>query len=323
MSKPRVFIATRIPEDVENYIAQHCEYRKWDSQEKIPRELLLKEAAEADGLLQSGLEINAELLEQAPQLRVVSNISVGYNNFDLTAMKQRNIIGTHTPEVLDETVADLVFGLILASARRIAELDHLVRDGKWKKGNDGELFGLDVHHKKLGIIGMGRIGEAIARRGKFGFGMDILYYNRSRKPDAEQQFEATYCSLEQLLGEADFVVLMTPLTKETVGFIGEAELALMKKTAIFINASRGQTVDEQALIRALQTGQIYGAGLDVYEQEPVASDNPLLQMPNVVALPHIGSATAETRYNMAMLAAQELVRGLTGEQPRHVVKELR
>ena len=174
-------------------------------------------------------------------------------------------------------------------------------------------FGIDVHSSTLGIIGMGRIGEAIARRAKFGFNMDVLYYNRSRKPEAEEKLGAEYSDLESLLKKSDFVVLMTPLTDETFNLIGENEFKLMKESAIFINVSRGQTVDEQALIQALQNMEIYGAGLDVFEQEPIESDNPLLKMPNVVTVPHIGSATVQTRDAMAMRAAENLVAVLTGK----------
>ncbi|CAN7530182.1 D-glycerate dehydrogenase [Paenibacillus sp. LjRoot153] len=321
--RPKVFLAKQVPSEVEAYIAQHCDYRMWDREEEISRQQLLEELSDADGLLISGGSIDQELLEHAPKLKIVSNVSVGYNNFDTEAMKARNVMGTHTPGVLDETVADTVFGLILATARRIPELDAYVKAGKWKKGSEEQSFGIDVHHAKLGIIGMGRIGEAIARRAKFGFNMDVVYYNRSRKMEAEQKLGVVYRSLQELLQESDFVVVMTPLTPETTHFIGREELALMKKTAIFINASRGQTVDEVALIEALEKGSIRGAGLDVFQQEPVDPDNKLLQMPNVVTLPHIGSATHQTRFDMAMLAAKNLVKGLQGEIPPSLVAELK
>jgi gluconate 2-dehydrogenase len=321
--KPKVFIAKPIPSKVEDYIAEHCDYRKWDSEEAIPRSQLLEELSDVDGLLISGGKIDQELLDHAPKLKVVSNLSVGYNNFDLAAMKAREVMGTNTPNVLNETVADLVFGLILATARRIPELDRYVKDGKWQSENDEHLFGVDVHHAKLGIIGMGRIGETIARRGKYGFSMDVLYYNRTRKAAAEQSLGVKYCTLQELLQESDFVVLMTPLTAETVHLIGREELALMKKTAIFINTSRGQTLDEEALIDALEKGGIRGAGLDVFGQEPVDLNNPLLKMPNVVTLPHIGSATEITRFDMAMLGARNLVKAVSGEVPPNLVEELR
>ncbi|MCA1294369.1 D-glycerate dehydrogenase [Paenibacillus sp. alder61] len=321
--KPTIFVARPVPEEAEAYLREHCLVDKWEGDGPVPRDCLLERLGNAEGLLTSGGKIDAELLDHAPRLRAVSNISVGYNNFDLAAMKARGIIGTNTPEVLNDTVADLIMGLILSAARRIPELDRYVKEGRWRRSDDEILFGLDVHHKKLGIVGMGGIGEAVARRGKFGFGMSVLYHNRHRKPEAEAALDASYLALPELLREADFIVLMTPLTSETRGLIGAAEFALMKETAIFINASRGATVDESALVEALKSGQIYGAGLDVFEHEPVASDHPLLTMPNVVTLPHIGSATEHTRNQMAMIAAQNLVLALKGHTPPNVVRELK
>ncbi len=201
-------------------------------------------------------------------------------------------------------------------------MDKLVKEGRWRKGMDSVLFGVDVHHAKLGIIGMGRIGEAIARRAKLGFEMDVAYYNRSRKPDVEEQLGIQYNSFGELLQTSDFIVLMTPLTAQTRGLIGEAQFAMMKRSAIFINVSRGETVDEQALVRALESGQIYSAGLDVYEQEPVNPEHPLLKLDNVVTLPHLGSATANTRLQMAYVAARNLVHALTGEGETYIIPEL-
>ncbi|GGD57468.1 putative 2-ketogluconate reductase [Paenibacillus nasutitermitis] len=321
--KPGIFIDRRIPAEVEAYLAEHCVIDKWEHTDPIPRETLLSRIGEAEGLLTSGTKINNELLEHAPGLKVVSSISVGYNHFDIPAMKQRGVIGTNTPDVLNDTVADLVFALILGSARRVAELDHYVKEGLWKPENGEKWFGTDVHHATLGIIGMGRIGETIARRAKYGFDMDVIYHNRSRKPEAEEQLGVRYESMDKLLSESDFIVLMAPLTPQTEGLIGRSEFNLMKKTAIFINASRGQTVDEQALIEALKEGVISGAGLDVYQKEPVDVSNPLLQMPNVLTLPHIGSATAKTRFEMAMLAARNLVAALQGGTPPQLLNEFK
>ncbi|CAK4845490.1 unnamed protein product [Aphanomyces euteiches] len=234
-------------------------------------------------------------------------------------MKAHGVMGTNTPEVLDETVADLVFALILGAARRTAELDHYVKQGKWKQGDDESLYGLDVHHATLGIIGLGRIGEAIARRAKLGFLMNVQYYNRNRKLEAEANLGVTYQPMNELLRTSDFILLMTPLTEETTHLIGREQFLLMKPSAIFINASRGKTVDEAALIEALQNKQIYAAGLDVYDREPVEEDNPLLQMSNVLALPHIGSATAQTRLDMAYLAAKNLVSAVLGQTPPNLL----
>ncbi|MBS4206064.1 2-hydroxyacid dehydrogenase [Lederbergia citrea] len=320
--KPKVYVTMPIPEDVRHYMTEHCEIRQWTGEKPIPRETLLQELNDIEGLYTSGGSIDEELLNHAPHLKVVSNVSVGYNNFDVDAMKKHNVIGTNTPYVLDETVADLTFALILGTARRIPELDRLVKDGNWKPSKDDqEYFGIDVHSSTIGIIGMGRIGEAIAGRAKFGFNMDVLYYNRNRKPEAEETFGAEYNDLESLLKKSDYVVLLTPLTPETHHLIGEKEFKLMKKSAFFINVSRGQTVDEQALIQALQNKEIYGAGLDVFQKEPVEKDNPLLKMSNVVTVPHIGSATAQTREAMTMRAAENVVAVLTGKGPIDPVTE--
>ncbi|MNS08132.1 Glyoxylate/hydroxypyruvate reductase B [compost metagenome] len=321
-AKPKVFIARPVPPEVEEYIAQYCTYSKWEGEKPLTSEQMRQHIADVEGLLTAGGRIDAELLDHAPHLKVVSTMSVGYNNFDLDAMKQRGIKGTNTPDVLNDTVADLIIALMLSVARRIPEMDKYVREGSWKRGDNESLFGLDIHHKTLGIIGMGSIGRAVARRGKFGFGMNILYHNRSHNEQAEQEFDAVYASMEELLGQSDFIVLMTPLTEETRHMIGETEFSRMKKTAIFINASRGQTVDEEALTRALQNKTIYGAGLDVFDKEPVDPGNPLLSLPNVVLLPHIGSATEKTRSDMAMRAAENMVSVLKGETPAGLIKEL-
>lgn len=321
--KPYVYLARPVPEEVENYIAEHCAYDKWEGLEPIPRSELLKKLGEAEGLMITGEKIDDELLDHAPNLKVVSNISVGYNNFDTDAMKRRNIIGTNTPDVLNETVADLALALMLSAARRVPELDKLVKEGKWEKKSDEPLFGVDVHGKTLGIIGMGRIGEAIGRRAKFGFNMEILYHNRHRKMETEKQLDASYVSQEELLQKSDFVLLMVPFTEETKHLMGREQFAQMKNSAIFINTSRGQTVDEVALTEALQNGEILAAGLDVFDQEPVSPDNPLLKLQNVVTLPHIGSATYQTRFEMAMLAAENLVAAVTGKEPSTVVGELK
>jgi gluconate 2-dehydrogenase len=321
--KPTVFIDRKLPREVEDYIAEYCFIDKWEGSETIPRQLLLEKIANTNGLLTAGTAIDGELLERAPHLKVVSSMSVGYNHFDLVAMKAKGVIGTNTPHVLNDTVADLALALMLGAARRVAELDRYVKDGKWQKGDGTRLFGLDVHHAKLGIIGMGRIGEAVAKRARFGFDMDVTYYNRSRKPNAEEKLGVRYSELNELLANSDYVVMLAPLTPETNKLIGKNELKLMKPTSIFINISRGQTVDEQALIEALKEGTIAAAGLDVYEKEPIEPDHPFLQMANVLTLPHIGSATSQTRNAMAMLAAQNLISALTGKVPPNIVDELK
>lgn len=321
--KPKVFITKPIPKDVLDYISRHASVDVWESEGPVPEQVLRGKLSEAEGLLTSGLRVDGRLLDLAPRLRVVSSISVGYNHLDVAELARRRIMATHTPGVLDETVADLIFGLILAAARRIPELDHYVRAGRWKAGSQEHLFGIDVHHAVLGIVGMGRIGEAVARRAKFGFGMEILYANRTRKPEAEAELGARHCDLNELLEQADYVVLMVPLTEQTRQMIGAEQFARMKPTAVFVNASRGQTVDEQALVEALRNGTIRSAGLDVFAEEPISGDHPLASLPNTVLVPHIGSATAKTRYDMAKLAAQDLVAALQGRRPAHPLPELR
>jgi gluconate 2-dehydrogenase len=321
--KPKVFVARPIPPAAEAYLREHCEVTKAESDNGLGRDVFFRAIANVEGLLTSGTKIDAELLVQSPRLRAVSNISVGYNNFDIDAMRARSVIGTHTPTVLDNTVADLILGLMLSVARRIPELDQTVRNGLWKKGPDDPYFGRDVHHRTVGIIGMGRIGSQVAKRARLGFDMNVLYHNRSRNPEAEELYGAQYCAMDELLAASDFVVIMTPLTKKTERFFGSDHFAKMKSSAFFINASRGAVVDEPALVRALQSGVIAGAGLDVFEVEPIAPDHPLLTLPNAVLLPHIGSATEATRTDMAMLAATNLVAALLGSEPVNVVPELR
>ncbi|WP_291572579.1 2-hydroxyacid dehydrogenase [Clostridium sp. UBA4548] len=321
--KNKVYIANPIPKYVEEYIGKYCEYQIWNGDSKITRDKLLENVKDVDGLIVFGHKIDEELLSAAPKLKVVSNLSVGYDNFNIEEMKKRGVVGTNTPYVLDDTVADLIFALILATSRRVVELDKYVRQGNWEKDIEKTHFGLDVHGATLGIIGMGNIGEAVATRGKFGFGMDILYHNRTRKPQAEKELGAKYCSLEEVLRKSDFIVLMTPLTEDTKELIGYKEFDMMKETAIFINGSRGQTVNEEALINALSNKKIFGAGLDVFYKEPVDVNNPLLKMDNVVVLPHIGSATGKTRDEMAMLAAENMVKALKGEMPPTMVKEFK
>ncbi len=322
METYKVLSVHSLPSDVVEYLEEHVTLKTTKWRQPFNREQLLEELSDVHGIITSGTLVDEELIERAPNLRVVSTVSVGYNHFDLEAMKKHKVIGTHTPYVLDDTVADLVIGLMLAAARRIPELDRLTKRGDWKKGTAGEMFGVDVHHKKLGIIGMGRIGEKIAKRAKMGFDMEVSYYNRNRNLAAEDRLNIVAQDLDLLLTESDFVVVMVPLTNETKHLIGEREFKLMKNTAIFINASRGQTVDEEALIGALQSGEILAAGLDVYKEEPIQRDNPLVQLQNVVTLPHIGSATSETRHAMATLAAKNLVSALKGEGDYYIVKEL-
>jgi len=275
----------------------------------------------ADGLLGASLKLDAQLLDLAPRLKVVSSVSVGVDNYDIDYLTGRGILLSNTPDVLTETTADTGFALIMATARRVVELASMVRDGQWTQNIGPAHFGTDVHGKKLGIIGMGRIGEAVAQRGHFGFGMPVLYHSHSPKPAVEARFDAQYRSLDALLQEADFVCLTLPLTAETEGLIGAEQFALMRPETIFINIARGKVVDEQAMIEALKNRQIRAAGLDVFEREPLPSDSALLQLDNVVATPHMGSATHETREAMARCAVDNLLSALAGERPKDLVNE--
>lgn len=280
----------------------------------------LKQLGQAEGIIGLELNVDKQLLDKAPHLKIVSNVSVGYNNLDVEELNRRNIMATNTPDVLTDTVADSIFGILIAAARRIPELDQLVKNKEWiTEAVEPEHFGTDVHHKSLGIIGMGRIGQAIAQRAHHGFDMDILYHSRTRKPDVEETYQATYCTLDELVSQADFICLITPLTVETEGLIGKREFQLMKQTAIFINGSRGRTVVEKDLIDALHNGDITAAGLDVYEQEPIEPDNPLLNMKQVVTTPHIGSSTHETELKMSELAARNLEAALNGGKPPNLI----
>lgn len=275
----------------------------------------------ADGLLGASVSVTADMLAHADRLKIISTISVGVDQFDIDDLTRRGIMLANTPGVLTEATADTIFALLMASARRIVELAEFVKAGKWT-GSIGEAhYGVNVFGKTIGVVGMGRIGKAVARRAHLGFGMNVLYYNRSPAPDAEAAFGAKAVALDALLAQADFVCVVLPLTAETGRLIGKREFALMRPDAIFINGSRGRIIDEAALIEALQAGRIRGAGLDVFEREPVSPDSPLLKMDNVVALPHVGSATHETRLAMAELAVENLRAGLRGERPRHLVNE--
>ncbi|MGR3889873.1 NAD(P)-dependent oxidoreductase [Pseudomonas sp. 1152_12] len=273
----------------------------------------------AQGLLGASLRLDAKLLDLAPTLEAVASVSVGVDNYDIEYLTQRGILLSNTPDVLTETTADTGFALILATARRVVELAHMVRAGQWNNTIGPAHFGSDVHGKTLGIIGMGRIGEALAQRGHFGFGMPVIYHSHSPKPLVEERFGAQYRSLEGLLKEADFVCLTLPLTAETEQLIGAEEFALMGQETIFINISRGKVVDEAALIEALQQRTIRAAGLDVFEREPLNHDSALLRLNNVVATPHIGSATHETREAMAKCAVDNLLAALAGERPKNLV----
>lgn len=275
--------------------------------------------AHAHGLIGGKLSVTPALLDGAPNLEVVATISVGYDNFPVDEMSRRGIVLCNTPDVLTETTADTGFALIMATVRRVPELDRFVREGQWQAHVEEAQFGRDVHGKTLGMVGMGRIGAAVARRGALGFGMPVIYSNASPKPALNAELGARCCSFEALLACADVVCVTVPLTDSTRHLIDADAFRQMKRSAIFVNIARGPVVDEAAMITALQQGDIAGAGLDVFEQEPLPSSSPLLALPQVVLLPHIGSATHETRSAMAQLAVDNLALALQGERPPNAV----
>jgi len=283
------------------------------------RDELLEAVRGANGVLSTATEkMDGEVMDAAGRgLEVIANMAVGYDNIDVQAASERGIVVTNTPGVLDETTADVAFLLVLAAARRLGEGERLLRAGEWEWWGPKQLRGFDVWGKRLGIVGLGRIGQAVARRGR-GFGMEILYHNRSRKEEAEEELGARYLELDELLRESDFVSIHTPLTDETRHLIGERELGLMQETAVLVNTSRGPVVDEGSLADALEDKRIFAAGLDVYEEEPKVHPR-LLELENVVLAPHIGSATIETRDRMATLAAENLAAVLRGQEPKSPV----
>lgn len=317
MSKPRIYVTRKIPGELLEPYKDIFEFHMWEKEtEPVPRDVLLKETAQADGLLcMLSDQIDEALLKEASRLKIVANLAVGYDNIDLDAAKSRDIIVTNTPDVLTETTADLGFALLMATARRIVEASNYVQADQWENWAPYLLAGSDIHHKTIGIVGMGRIGEAIARRAK-GFGMSVLYHNRSRKYEAEDELQATYATMDQLLEEADFVISVVPLTNETNKMFDAGAFQKMKSTAIFINISRGATVDESALFEALQTKQIKAAGLDVFEKEPIRNDHPLMKLDNVICLPHIGSSSEETRTIMIKLCLENISAVMNGKQPK-------
>jgi glyoxylate/hydroxypyruvate/2-ketogluconate reductase len=308
MHKHRILVARAIFPEVVARLEQHfeVEYNQGDqpwSKQQLGDKLRDKVGAFTTG----GERIDSEVLAAAPALKICANMAVGFNNFDLPAMTARKVLGTNTPDVLTETTADFGFALLMATARRITESEHYLRAGKWDRWSYDMFAGSDVHGSTLGILGMGRIGQGIARRGAHGFGMNVIYHNRSRlAPELEAQCKARYVSKEELLKTADHVVLVLPYSPSSHHTVGAAELALMKPTATLVNIARGGIVDDAALAAALRHKRIAAAGLDVYEGEPKVHPD-LLTVPNVVLTPHIASATVPTRMAMANLAADNLI----------------
>jgi glyoxylate reductase len=302
-------------------IAQATEMEVWPEELPPPYEVLLEKARDAEGLATLLSDrIDAALMDTAPKLKVVSNMAVGYDNISIAEATKRHIVVSNTPGVLNETTADLAFTLLMAAARRVVEAANYTSKGRWKTWGPKILLGQDIHNATLGIIGLGRIGTEVAKRGR-GFNMKVLYYDEIRQSEEkERQLGVEYVpELAKLLSGADFISVHVPLLPQTHHLIGAAEFAMMKPTAVFINTSRGPVVDQKALYEALKSGQIFTAGLDVTEVEPIPLDDPLLTLDNVIIAPHIASASFTTRKNMALMAAENLLAGLRGQTPPNCV----
>jgi glyoxylate reductase len=318
-SKPRVYVTRLLPEAAFRRLSVGCEVEIWDREVPPPYQVLREGIADKDGLLCLLTDrIDGPLMDTATGLRVISQCAVGYDNIDLSAATARGIPVGNTPGVLTDATADFAFALLMAAARRLGEALDFVRTGQWQTWGLTLLLGQEVHGATLGIVGLGRIGQAVARRAT-GFGMKVLYHDATRQPEAEAELGHEYRSLDDLLRESDFVSLHTTLTDETQGLIGARAFTLMKPTAILINTSRGPVVDAEALYQALQEGQIAYAALDVTDPEPLPADHKLLTLPNLIVAPHIASATVRSRTRMAMMAVDNLLAGLGGERLPHCV----
>ena len=320
VNRPKVYVTRKVPEQALEILRSVAEVSVWDREDvPPPRQVILRELAQADGVFSLLTDrIDAEVMAAAPRLKVISNFAVGFDNVDIPAATKRGIVVTHTPDVLTETVADFTVCLMLAAARRLVEADRYMRDGKWKTWEPLLLAGQDIHHATLGLIGLGRIGAAVARRAQ-GFGMQVLYYDVVRREDLERSLSITHRSLDDVLRDSDVISVHVPLSEQTRHLIGRAQFALMKNTAVFVNTSRGPVVDQAALTQALASRRIFAAGIDVFEQEPVSPDDPLLKLDNVIVVPHIASASIPTRIRMATLAAENLVAVLQGKRPPNPV----
>jgi glyoxylate reductase len=320
MKRFKVFVTRKILEEGLNMLRERYDVEVSDYDGIIPREMLLKKVKGADALLSLLTDnIDAEVMDAAgPNLKIIANYAVGYNNIDVEEATKRGIMVTNTPGVLTETTADFAWTLLMAIARRIVEADKFVREGKFRGWEPMLLLGTDVFGATLGIVGFGRIGQAMARRA-LGFNMRVLYYDNSRVDEQiEKELKATFVDLPTLLKESDFVTLHVPLTKQTHHLIGEKELKMMKKDAYLINTARGPAVDEKALVKALKEGWIKGAALDVFENEPEIEPE-LLKLDNVVLAPHIASASYATRSKMSVMVAENIIKALNGEVPPNLV----
>jgi lactate dehydrogenase-like 2-hydroxyacid dehydrogenase len=317
--RPSVLVTKRIFPETIAFLRQHAEVDYVDTVDGLtPAELIARARGKQAILSQFTDSFASDVIAQLPSVRIIAHVGVGYDNIDVRAATDRGILVSNTPGILDDTTADFAFALMMAAARRVTEAHAFVHSGQWKRWSLELMIGLDIHHRTLGILGMGRIGQAMARRAQ-GFSMRVLYHNRNRlAPEAEAQLNATLVSKEQLLREADFLSIHVPLTDVTRRSIGETELRMMKPTAILVNTARGAVVDEAALVKALTERWIAGAGLDVFEREPEVHPG-LLACPSAVLAPHIGSATVETRLKMTRMAAENALAALAGERPPNLL----
>jgi len=313
MEKPKVFVTRHLPEVAREKLELACEVEIWDFEIPPPYEKILQKITDKEGLLCLLTDkIDASLMDAAPNLKVISQCAVGFDNIDVRAAADRRIAVGNTPGVLTDATADFTFALLMSSARRVVEGQDYIRTGKWKTWGLTTLLGQDVFGATLGIIGMGRIGQAVAKRAN-GFGMSVLYYDQQRLPEIEETLGVEYVSLDELYQQADFISLHVNLTPETHGLIGEREFALMKPNTVLINTSRGSVVDPDALYDALKFGQINSAALDVTDPEPLPADHKLLTLSNLIVAPHIASATVSSRTKMAMIAVDNLIAGVNGK----------
>ncbi len=321
--KKRVFVTRKIPENGLKLITENFDTNVWSSEFPPTCNDIINNAKECEGLVTLLSDpIDSDLLDKLPKLEVIAQCAVGYDNIAIKHASKRGIIVTNTPGVLTETTADLTWALILTTARRIVEADRYIREGKWKVAWGPELLlGIDVYGATLGIVGVGRIGSAVAKRA-LGFDMNVLYYNRRENEytrEIRDRLGAKSVDLDTLLQKSDIVTIHVPLTQETTKMIGKRELEIMKQGAILVNTSRGSVLDEMAVYDVLKTGKLRAAGLDVFEEEPISQKNPLLQLDNVVIVPHIGSASLNTRATMARMCADNLILALSGERPPNIV----
>lgn len=314
----KVVVFSQIDQEILEKLKQNYHVSIIDPKLGNVNQQLQQQLLDADAMIGAGRILNADNLNTAQQLKVISSVSVGYDNYDLDYLNQQKIWLCHTPHVLTQSTADLAMSLMLAAARQVAYLDRWTKTGRWQRTVSNAQFGQDVYGQTLGIIGLGNIGTAIARRAHYGFNMNILYHNRNEKPELAQEFKAQYCSLNDLLQHSDFVMVAVDLNASSQTLIGSQELAQMQPHAVLVNISRGSVLDENALYTALKQRQIFAAGIDVYQREPL-QQSALFELDHLVTLPHIGSATAATRKKMAQLAYDNLAQVLDGQQPPYVV----